>query len=115
MSGAGPGTLREVAELLRQVLDEDADWLDAVRADTLVDGELLVESHELAAWSLALAARYGPGVDLAGHVAGLDLDAIVALTVGEVAALALAGGAAPTGQGPGPGSDSANGRVEDGN
>ncbi|KQV13289.1 MULTISPECIES: hypothetical protein [unclassified Kitasatospora] len=85
------GLVRRVAELLREVVGEDRAWLDAVRPDTLVDGELLLESHELAAWSLALRRHYGERVDLVEYVAGLDIDRIIALTVGEVATHVAAG------------------------
>jgi hypothetical protein len=61
--------VRPVAELLRTVVGEDAAWLDAVGPATRVDGELLVESHELAAWDVALRDRYGDRIDLAAHVA----------------------------------------------
>jgi hypothetical protein len=83
---AAAALVRPVAELLRGVLDEDAAWLAAVTPATRVDGDLLVESHELAAWDVALRERYGDRIDLAGHVAGLDIDGIIALTVGDVAA-----------------------------
>jgi hypothetical protein len=84
------GLLRPIAELLRDVLDEDAAWLDAIGPDTRVDGDLLVESHELAAWSLALRRQYGDRVDLVDHVSGLDIDQIIALTVADVAAYVAA-------------------------
>jgi hypothetical protein len=85
-AGDAAALVRPVAELLRTVVGEDAAWLDAVGPATRVDGELLVESHELAAWDVALRDRYGDRIDLAGHVAGLDIDGIIALTVGDVAA-----------------------------
>ncbi|MGW5355920.1 methyltransferase domain-containing protein [Streptomyces sp. NPDC004031] len=82
--------VRPVADLLRRITGEDAAWLEAVTPASRVDGDLLVESQELAAWSAALRERYGERVDLAGHVAGLDIDAIVELTVGDVAAYVAA-------------------------
>jgi hypothetical protein len=83
---AAAALVRPVAELLRVVLDEDAAWLAAVTPATRVDGDLLVESHELAAWSVALRERYGDRIDLVGHLADLDIDGIIALTVADVAA-----------------------------
>ena len=85
-SPAEDGLVRRIAELLQGVVGEDAAWLDAVGPATRVDGELLVEEHELAAWNVSLRHHYGDGVDLVGHVAGLDIDQIIALTVGDVAA-----------------------------
>jgi tocopherol O-methyltransferase len=82
--------VRPVAELLRQVTGEDTAWLEAVTPASRLDGDLLVESQELAAWSAALRARYGERVDLAGHVAQLGIDAVIELTVGDVAALVAA-------------------------
>lgn len=82
--------VRPVADLLREVVGEDDAWLDAVTPGTRVDAGLLVESHELAAWSLALSERYGERVDLAGHVAQLGIDQIIDLTVADVAAYVAA-------------------------
>jgi hypothetical protein len=94
----GAGLVRRVAELLQHIVGEDAAWLEAVGPETRVDGELLLESHELASWSLALRRHYGERVDLVDHVAGLDIDQIIALTVGDVAAHVAArqGGPAPS-------------------
>jgi tocopherol O-methyltransferase len=80
------GVFGEVVELLRTVLDEDAMWSAKVTAATTLDGDLEVESVELTAFSQALQTRFGPVVDLAAHVATLDVDEIIALTVGDVAA-----------------------------
>ncbi|MFG1810089.1 methyltransferase domain-containing protein [Streptomyces sp. NPDC049040] len=87
---AAAALVRPVADLLRAVLGEDDDWLDSVVPASRIDGDLLVESQELAAWSLALRERYGDGVDLAGYVAGLDIDDIIALTAADVAAYVAA-------------------------
>lgn len=98
---AAAGLIRPVAELLCDIVGEDAEWLEVVGPDTRVDGDLLVESHELAAWSLALRGRYGDGVDLVAYVAGLDIDRIIGLTVADVAAYVAArrGGSVPPGDG----------------
>jgi hypothetical protein len=84
------GLVRPIAALLRDIVGEDDAWLDSIGPQTRVDGDLLVESHELAAWSLELRKRYGDRVDLADHVAGLDIDQIIALTVTDVAAYVVA-------------------------
>ena len=84
------GPVGPIAELLREVLDEDAAWLESVGPGSRLDGDLLVESHELAAWGLALRRHYGERVDLVGHVAGLDIDQIIALTLADVAAYVTA-------------------------
>ncbi|WUH92892.1 methyltransferase domain-containing protein [Streptomyces sp. NBC_00433] len=77
--------IRPVADLLRGIVGEDDAWLDSVVPGTRVDGDLLVESHELAAWSEALREEYGDGVDLLGHVSGLGVDQLIDLTVADVA------------------------------
>nr|WSX78801.1 methyltransferase domain-containing protein [Streptomyces sp. NBC_00899] len=82
---AAAALIRPVADLLRGIVGEDGAWLDSVVPGTRIDGDLLVESHELAAWSLALRDRYGDGVDLAAYVSGLEIDEIVELTVADVA------------------------------
>lgn len=89
-AGAADRLIRPIADLLRDIVGEDDAWLDAVVPGTRVDGDLLVESHELAAWSVALRDRYGDRVDLAAHVAGLGIDEIVDLTVADVAAYVAA-------------------------
>ena len=76
----------EIVEQLRIVVDEDASWSAAVTPATTLDGALELESIEVVALSEALRARYGANVDLVAHIAGLDVDEITALTVGDVAA-----------------------------
>ncbi len=76
---------REVAVALREATGEDAGFLAGLGPATRLDGDLFVDSLELAALSELLRQRYGGSVDLVGHVAGLDLDAIVALTIADVA------------------------------
>jgi acyl carrier protein len=80
----------EIAGLLREVTGEDAEWSAALGPRTRLDGDLFVDSVELAALSDALRSRYGGRVDLAGHVADLDLDGIIALSLGDVADLVAA-------------------------
>jgi acyl carrier protein len=74
-----------VAELLREVTGEDAGWLAGVGPGTRLDGDLFVDSLELTALGARLAAVYGPGVRLTEYVAGLDLDALLHLSVADVA------------------------------
>ncbi|WP_433086204.1 hypothetical protein ACQP2P_12405 [Dactylosporangium sp. CA-139114] len=74
-----------VTHLLREVTGEDAAWAAAIGPATRLDGDLFLDSLELAALGHGLAARFGPAVDLAGFVAGLDLDALLRLSVADVA------------------------------
>ena len=78
-------TQSAVAELLREVTGEDAEWLTGVGPATRLDGDLFLDSLELDALSARLAETFGPGVDLAGHVAGLDLGELLILSVADVA------------------------------
>ncbi|GAA2061851.1 hypothetical protein GCM10009839_86180 [Catenulispora yoronensis] len=89
-AAASPQTLAEVVETLQTVLDQDDAWSVGITAATTLDGDLELESVELAAVSRALQARYGDRVDLVGHVSGLGVDEIIAFTVGDVAAFVAA-------------------------
>jgi hypothetical protein len=53
----------------------------AIEPDARLDGDLRLDSLEVVALGERLRDRYGDGVDLPGYVAGLDLDAIIGLTV----------------------------------
>ena len=79
------GVFAEVVEQLRMVMGQDEAWSASVTPATTLDGDLELESIEAAAVSKALQERYGASVDLAAHIAGLDVDQIIALTVGDVA------------------------------
>lgn len=77
---------QEIVELLRQVTGEDEDWAAAVTPSTRVDTDLFIDSLETVALSEKMRQVYG--VDLAGHVSGLGLPALIELTVGDLAQLA---------------------------
>jgi hypothetical protein len=77
--------IARIAEILREVVGEDDRWLAGVGPDSRLDGDLRLESVELAGFGDALARRYGDRVDLVGYVATLDIDQIIALTVADVA------------------------------
>jgi acyl carrier protein len=57
-----------------------------LNAATRLEADLRMDSLELTALCAVLRDRYGTAVDLAGHVAGLDIDQLIGLTVGDVAA-----------------------------
>jgi acyl carrier protein len=82
----GAALTGEIADLMRQATGEDAAWRAEVGPATRLDGDLLMDSLELVALDGLLRARYGARIDLAAHVAGLDIDEIIALTVADVAA-----------------------------
>ncbi|GAA4687213.1 phosphopantetheine-binding protein [Phytohabitans rumicis] len=70
-----------VAALLREITGESV----AVTRATRLEDDLGLESVELAALGGALRARYG--VDLPAYLAGLDIDELIELTVGDIAGL----------------------------
>jgi acyl carrier protein len=57
-----------------------------LNAATRLEADLRIDSLELTALCVVLRDRYGTAVDLAGYVAGLDIDQLIGLTVGDVAA-----------------------------
>jgi acyl carrier protein len=80
----------EIVELLRQVTGEDREWSAGVAPATRLDGDLFLDSLELAALSALMAKRFGPSVDLAGHVAGLELEQLLSMTVADLVELSSA-------------------------
>jgi acyl carrier protein len=84
VTGAPDALYAELVALLAQVTGEDAAWVAGVRSDSRLDGDLLLDSIELAALGEKLRERYGRGVDLAAYLAGLDLDQLIDLTVGDL-------------------------------
>ena len=96
MSGAsaGPDLLGQIAALVRRVADGDGRWPRDIGPQTRLDGDLFLDSVDLAALDAALRERFGEAVDLVRHVAGLDIDRIIELSVADVAAyVAQQGGA----------------------
>lgn len=79
--------LREVAALLGEVTAEGADWSAQISAATRLDGDLRLDSIEMAELDDLMRERYGAEVDLLGFLADLDLDEIIELRVGDLVAL----------------------------
>ena len=80
------GALAELAALLARATGEGAGWAAAIRPESLVEGDLGLDSLELADLSELLCSRYGPAADLLPWLAGLDLEQIIGLTVADVSA-----------------------------
>ncbi len=78
--------LEEIADLLCAALGQDSAWRAALTPATRLDGDLFLDSLELVAFGAALSARYGEHVELPAYVAGLDIDAVIDLTLAQVAA-----------------------------
>jgi acyl carrier protein len=58
--------------------------------DTSFQEDLEIESIEFVALSERLMARYGEEVDFVGWMASMELDAILALTVGDLVGFVVA-------------------------
>lgn len=79
--------LQELTGMLREATGETGDWADRITPATRLDDDLHLESVELTVLAELVQRRYGPEVDLAGYVAALDVDELLALTVGDLVEL----------------------------
>jgi acyl carrier protein len=75
----------QVAAMVRDLVGDEGTWRDEIGPHTRLDGDLFLESVELAELADALTRRYGERVDLTAFVAQLGIDEIIALTVADVA------------------------------
>ena len=73
-----------IAGILRDVTGSDADWAARIAPESALEGDLGLESMELAEVGERLSAMYGARVDLAEHVAELDIDQLIDLTVADL-------------------------------
>ncbi|MEX2974468.1 MULTISPECIES: phosphopantetheine-binding protein [Streptomyces] len=84
-------------ERTRTIVDEITDMLVSVVGDELLvvgeigpattfNDDLALESIEFVALAELLQERYGPSVDFLGFLAEKDIDQILAMSVGELAA-----------------------------
>jgi len=84
----GPGEQQlvgEVVTLLRQLIGGEPRWAGRVTPSARLDQDLRMDSLEVTALASLLQDAYGDHVDLAAFMAGLEFDALVALTVADVA------------------------------
>lgn len=82
-----PAQQRLLADLTAMLLDvtgEGERWGARVTPASRLEADLRLDSLEVAALCGRLSAAYGAGVDLAGYLAGLEIDEIIALTVGDL-------------------------------
>lgn len=75
-----------ITEVLVEVIGDDFLLEMVVTASTTFSHDLELESIEFVALSEKLQQRYAGRVDFTALLAGLDIDEILALTVGELAA-----------------------------
>jgi acyl carrier protein len=79
-------TADDLVEALAAATGDESLLSTGIDATTRLEGDLCLDSVDLAALSAALRDRYGTAVDLTRYVAGLDIDQIIGLTVADVAA-----------------------------
>lgn len=82
--GAVDTVLDEVRTVLTEVIGPDDLVGIDIALDTSFQEDLEMESIEFVSVSEALMARYGDRVDFVGWMASMELDEILALTVGDL-------------------------------
>jgi acyl carrier protein len=81
--------LAEVTEMITEVIGVDELVGLEIGLETSFQDDLEVESIEFVVLSERLMARYGEEVDFVGWMAGMELDEIIALTVGDLVAFVV--------------------------
>lgn len=76
--------LQEIRGILADLIGEDYLLGLEIGMDTSFGDDLAVESVEFVALAEKLQERYGEQVDFAAFLAGMELDEIIGLTVGQV-------------------------------
>jgi acyl carrier protein len=76
--------LGDVARMIRDVIAEEWTQQITIGMDTSFAKDLELESIEFVALAERIRNEYGKGVNLAGWLAGMDLDQILALRVGQL-------------------------------
>ena len=84
--GKTQAVLAEVRALIAQVMGEDYVADIEIDLDTSFNADLEVESIEFVALSEVLRERYGDDVDFVAWIADMEVDEIIALSVGELVA-----------------------------
>ena len=79
-------TADDMAEALAAATGDESLLSIGINGATRLEGDLCLDSLDLAALGALLRDRYGTAVDLTGYVAGLEIDQIIGLTVADVAA-----------------------------
>jgi acyl carrier protein len=76
--------LAELERILTDVVGDDLLLDGPLTPETSFDADLQLESIEFVALADQLLATYGERVDFVGWMAGMQLDEIIGLTVGQV-------------------------------
>lgn len=83
-------TLAVVRALLTEIVDPAGELDLDIDLDTALDADLELESLDFVALAERLRAHYGEQVDFVVWLAALELDEIIALTVGDLVAFVAA-------------------------
>ncbi|MEV0992550.1 acyl carrier protein [Streptomyces sp. NPDC049949] len=78
--------LAEITGMLVEILGDEFLLAEEVTMSTSFNEDLALESIEFVALAELLHERYGSGADLMGFLAEKDMDAILAMSVGELVA-----------------------------
>ncbi|MFE9794070.1 acyl carrier protein [Streptomyces goshikiensis] len=76
--------LTEITGMLVEIVGDEFLLSEEVTMRTTFNEDLALESIEFVALAELLHHRYGSGVDLMGFLAEKDMDAILAMSVGEL-------------------------------
>lgn len=86
--GAGGATADQIMEtvsrMVTEIIGEDYLMEIPITAETSFSDDLEMESIEFVALAERLADHYGDAVDFVGWMAGMELEEIIALTVGQL-------------------------------
>ena len=76
--------LATIAGMIKEVIGEEWVAETPITMETTFVNDLEVESIELVALSEKIQAKYGAEVDFPSWLSGMDLDKIIALSVGDL-------------------------------
>jgi acyl carrier protein len=76
--------LQSIAAMIVEVIGEEWSSETPITMETTFVSDLEVESIELVALSEKIQARFGDTVDFPSWLSGMELDQIIALTVGQL-------------------------------
>ncbi len=89
--------LEDVAAMIAEVIGEDELLFEGpIALDTSFNEDLELESIEIVALAELVQTRYGDAVDFAGWISAMELDAIIALSVGDLVEFIVSCRASPS-------------------